>query len=455
MQQFSNRTAIFLLVGLFPILTLVSPASGLNLDQALELAQQHDSGYHADLLESQARNADGWSRVAALGPRGTVTAKMMRSRLNYSPEETSGLDEKDLTFSDAEVNLMLEQPLVDMEKIYTARRGRCEMEIAELERIKAEENLVIRVVDRYFTFLSARDEASLAEAKLKFLARQLDTARTGHELGLGERSDLFDIRGRYETTRAALALLEAKLVDARAALSELLGVEIKDELEPNDVEEMFTAPGHNENYWLKQAVENNVDCRISRLQAEAARLDSMIVAGRFLPSLSMYLEHEQTSPDNDTVGYGWDRERTDIGLMVRMEFLSGGGDVAETIARRRRYRAAKQRVFAMRRSILRRTRASWNNLQRLKETIAFHAEAVAANEKSLQIREAGYQEGLQTMLDVLNVQKDYFEARNRYQKARYDYQIAWADFMQLAGQLDGMLKHRDSSREDQDAEQVR
>ncbi len=41
-------------------------------------------------------------------------------------------------------------------------------------------------------------------------------------------------------------------------------------------------------------------------------------------------------------------------------------------------------------------------------------ELLAANKKSLQIKEANFNEGLQTMLDVLNVQRDYFVVSNRY-----------------------------------------
>ena len=61
--------------------------------------------------------------------------------------------------------------------------------------------------------------------------------------------------------------------------------------------------------------------------------------------------------------------------------------------------------------------------------------AVDANKKSLQIKEANFKEGLQSMLDVLNVQRDYFIVSNRYQNARYDYATTLIHFKQLVGIL--------------------
>ncbi len=415
---------------------LSAPQSfGLDLATALALAKQNDAVFRAETMEARARDADGWSSVAALGPTLSISDKSMRSRADYFPDESSGQEDRHLTFSDNEATISLDQPLLDMEKIYTARRGGNEMDIAALERVKAREELIVRVIERYFSLLSARDEVDLADSKLQILTSQLQTARAGHDLGLGDQSDLFDIQARYETTRATLALLLAKLNDAREALAELLGVPIDGELEGLDVDKVFSAPENEIDYWLGQAEEQNNTCRISRLQAEAARLDGKIVASRFLPSVSFFVEYERTSPENDLVGYGWNRERTDYGLKLQMELLSGGRDVAEAVARKRRYKAARQRVIATRRSVIRQTKSIWNRLQEILESIEFYEKAVAANKRSLQIKEAGYQEGLQTMLDVLNVQKDYFIASNKYQNARYDYVITLTKFKQLVGGL--------------------
>lgn len=414
--------------------------SALDIATALRIAQKNDARFKGEQLDAEAKNADGWAQVASLGPRLMVSGKLMRSSLDYSPEDIAELEERHLNFNDDDdVAVILEQPLIDLEKIYRARRGSCEMDIAAMELKKAREQLVVRVVERYFAQLSAQDELKLANAKLQILESQLETARTSHTLGLEDQSALYDILARYETTKAISAVQEAKLVDAKEALAETLGEPVQEDLKGLDEENSFSdSLGDDFDYWLQFAKEHNVDCAISRLQSEAARLDGKVSAGRFLPALSFFVEYERTSPDDDLNGYGWERDRTDYGVKLQMELLSGGRDLADFVAKKTRYKAAKQRIIATQRSVARQTTSTWNSLQRILVSIEAYKKAVDANKKSLQIKEANFKEGLQTMLDVLNVQRDYFVVSNRYQNARYDYATTLIHFKQLVGTLGGV-----------------
>ena len=421
------------------LLVLGKSSFALDIATALRIAQQNDARFKGEQMDAEAKNADGWAQVASLGPKLMVSGKLMRSSVDYSPEDIAELEERHLNFNDDEVTVVLEQPLIDLEKTYRARRGRCEMDIAAMELQKAREQLVVRVVERYFSQLSAQDELKLANAKLQILESQLETARTSHTLGLEDQSALYDILARYETTKAISAAQEAKLVAAKEALAETLGEPVLEDLKGLDEENSFSESlGDDFDYWLQFANKNNVDCSISKLQSEAARLDGKISAGRFLPALSFFVEYERTSPDDDLNGYGWERDRTDYGVKLQMELLSGGRDLADFVARKKRYKAAKQRIIATQRSVARQTISTWHSLQRILVSIKAYKNAMDANKKSLQIKEANFKEGLQTMLDVLNVQRDYFVVSNRYQNARYDYATTLIRFKQLVGTLDNV-----------------
>ncbi len=419
-------------------LCLGSSAFGLDILTALRMAEKNDAGYRSRVLEAKAKNADGWALIAAMGPRVRVSGKVMRSRLDYTPKEIAELEEAHMDFYDNEASITLDQPLLDMERIYRARRGGCEMDIAAVEQQKAREELTVLLVQRYFAVLSVQEALGLANAKLSLLTRQLDLATEGHNLGLGDQADLFDIQARFDSTMAVAALEEANLVEAKAALEELIGEPLFEALQDLDHESILELPENDFAHWLQFAKEHNVDARLSGLRSEAARLDGKIGAGRFLPALSFFVEYDRASPDNDISGYGWDRERTDYGLKLEMELLSGGRDVADFMAREHRYQASKQRIVATSRTVTRRTKAAWNKLQRLLEASRAFKKAVAANEKSLAIKEAKYQEGLQTMLDVLNVQRDFFVVSNKYLNSRYDYMTSLVNFRQLVGDLDGL-----------------
>ncbi len=67
--------------------------------------------------------------------------------------------------------------------------------------------------------------------------------------------------------------------------------------------------------------------------------------------------------------------------------------------------------------------------------IKAYEKAVIASQKSLEVIQAGYGEGLYTFLDVLNSQRDYFISRSHYPKAGYDFLVEKAKFKQLVGVL--------------------
>lgn len=432
---------VWLTISLVLVLSLglCHPANALDIQTALSLATKNDANYRVKLLEYREKNANGWALIAAMGPRLMASGKIMRSRVDYSPDEIAGLEDRHFSFNDKELSIVLDQPILDMEKIYQARRGGCEMDIAEGELQKAGEELNIQVVEHYFTILAIQGELALAQAKINILENQLSVATESHALGLGDQSDLYDIQARYAATKAIAAIQEARVVDAQQALEELLGEPWEGELVSLGSEVFTVLPDHDLPYWLEYAQQHNVDTRISRLQSEAARLEGKIGAGRFLPALSFFVDYEGANPDQDLSGYGWERERFDYGLKVQMELLAGGRDLAEFAAREHRYQATKQRIIATHRLVTRKIKSSWNGLNRLLESMRAYQLAVNANRRSLALKEENYKEGLQTMLDVLNVQRDFFIVSNKYQNTRYDYVIALIKFRQLVGDVSGLV----------------
>jgi len=410
-------------------------ALALDLNTAIHLAEKNNADFRAKQLESKARKSDGWELIAEMGPQLVLAGKIMRSRVRYKADEVADIESQRLTFNDDSVNIFFNQPLLDIEKINRARRGGCEIDIAALELRNAWEKLVVQVVEAYYSLLASQHALDLAKAKLDILNNQKQTAMAGHDLGLNEQSDLFDIQARHATTSAALAEQETKFIDAAGELSELLGGEVVMNLDDLSSDITFSLPEQDVEYWLEQAKEKNGEIRLRRVQMEAARLDGKIGSSRFLPALSFFAEYERTSPADDLNGYGWEKERADFGLKLEMELISGGRDIAGYRALKYRYLASRKQLLATERSISRQVRSTWDALQRTLETVQAYEKAAAANKKSLEIKEANFEEGLQSMLDVLNVQRDYFIVSNRYQNSKYDYATLLYRFKQLVGEL--------------------
>jgi len=437
-QSFSTVIFYFMLVFCF-----LSPhtVSALNLEQVIELAKQNDATFQAEKFESEAEIYGSRRQTSAMGPRVVASFKYLRKEETYQPDDTAEVDEsielkdKDAIIDDGEISISVIQPLIDLTKLNTVRSGLLKKDIAKLRLQKAEEDLVVRAIESYYRILSAEDEIKLANSKCLALAELQKKTKETHRLGLGPVSDQYDVEARYQLALASRISAIAQLEDAREALSELLGMNFIDQLHRNSADSNISMPVYDLGYWLSHAQEDNIDIRIKKLQAESENLDIEIARGKLLPSLNIYADYERQQPDDGLDRYGWVRETVEIGLKFEMELLSSGRDLADFMAHKTKLKSSKKLIDASRRSVARSVKSTWNNLQSKQLMSKAYNKAVTASQKSLEVVQAGYSEGLNTLLDVLNSQRDYFISSSQHQKAGYDFLVEKAKFKQLVGLL--------------------
>ncbi len=430
---------------LFCVIIMVSQYSikvfALDLEQAIQLAKKHDATFQAERLDAQAERLIGWRSVADMGPSIVATYKYLRKEESYAPDDSNDLDastkleDQQATIDDNEITLTLNQPIIDLSKFNTVKHGFLKMKIATARLKRAEENLIVRVTERYYGVLSATDEVDIANSKTQALVELLNKAREVRRLGLGLVSDMYDVEARYQLALASKASSLAKLEDTHESLFELLGIPVVDELHSGENNSTFAMPEKDIDFWLGFARENNVDLQLTHYRLNVESLNFNIARSKFLPTLNFYAEYERQEPDAGLDGYGWERETTEIGLKLEINLLNGGRDVVDVMANKTRYRAARQRVTSSMRSVTRSVKSTWNSLRSKRKMIDAYRKAAEAGNKSLEVVRASYHEGLHTLLDVLNAQRDYFISKSQYQKAGYDYLVELAKFKQVVGTL--------------------
>lgn len=438
----NQRYKLFVLYSVLSLLIVSSQfAFALNLEQVIELAKRNDATFQAEKLDTEADEYESRQLTSAMGPRVIASYKYLRKEESYQPDDTVEVDEsvelkdKEALIDDGELSISVTQPIIDLVKLNTVRSGLLKKKIADLRLKKAEEDLVVRAIERYYRILSTEDEIDLAVRKCRALAALVKKTKETHRLGLGPISDQYDVEARYQLSIASRTSAIATHEDAREALSELLGITIIDALQRDNTSHSISMPENNLDHWLSLAQKNNVDVNIRMLLMDAEHIKTKIARGRLFPTVSVYAEYERQQPDDGLDGYGWVRETAEVGLKLEMELLSGGRDLADFMAQKTKLKSAKKRIDASRRSVNRSVKSTWNNLQSKQTMIKAYEKAVIASEKSLEVVQAGYVEGLNTLLDVLNSQRDYFISRSQYLKAGYDFLVEKAKFKQLVGSL--------------------
>lgn len=405
----------------------------ISLDDVVELALDNDARLQAEKFAAEARTADGWRAVAGYGPVVSGYGGYARNHDSSSPEEVSELEERVANYYEKELSVELRQPVIDLEKASIALRGMTEMDMAEIQKKKALEELLLRVHERYYAVLTSRQYQELAGKESDALYHQLQTTKEKLELGFGTITDQYNAEARYRLSLAAEVARKTEFENAQKALEEIINIELSEEIE--DLPEGTKLPGLplNPVRWHEIARLNNSDLLMRQLQMKMAGLDLRAAESRFLPSLVFYANYTENDPDGGLPGYGEERRESEIGLRLEVNLLSGGRDTAATIATSKRAKEAREQVKVTDRAVNRSVHSLWDSIANTRDLIEAYSLAVEANKMAMESTQDSYDEGAKVLLDVLNAQQDFFRSLREYKTTRYDYMVLLEKFRQVAG----------------------
>lgn len=413
--------------------TVYGSAGAISLDEVIEIALEHDAQLQAENLSAEARNAEGWGHVAGYGPTLDGSGSYMQKRDAIHPDEDAEMEDRVANYYEKELTLELRQPVIDLEKASIAMRGIREMTLAELEKKKAREELLLRVHERYYHLLAARQNLQLAEAETNSLHNQLESIREKVDLGFGTITDQNNAEARYRLSLAEEIKRDTGLQNAKKALEEIIGRRLPGEVE--DLGEDAALPNLPLAVadWLERAFKSNTDLNLKKMQTKISLLDLQAAESRFLPALVFFADYSENHPDGGLLGYGEERNEFQMGLRVEANLLSGGRNIAATAAASHRTKEAKRRVEVARRAVKRSVHSLWESITGARQLIEAYRLAVDANKMAMDSTRAAYDEGAKVLLDVLNAQQDYFRSLREYKTTRYDYMILLERFRQVVG----------------------
>lgn len=429
----ANRIYPVFLVVCLCLIGWVPTGFTMDLGEILRLAQQYDAQLRADTFAAEARTAEGWQSVASYGPTLTATGSYKRSRDSSTTVKTAEQQDRRADFNEGAITVGFTQPVIDLEKAGKVMQGMAEMDIAELLKKKAREDLSLKVHERYYAVLSAKETLRLAQAESEALLKQVRNAEEKLDLGFGTITDQYDAEARYRQALAAEIAGRTELENLLKALEELVGQKIDAEVEDLAAElDLPNIPGDAAT-WLKIAYAQNTDLGLSRLQTKSAKFQYRATQSRFLPVLVFFADYNDHHPTDGFLGYGEERRQVDVGLRLEASLLAGGRDSAATVAALRRIDAARERTTAARRAVDRSVNSLWDSIESTRRLVDAYQHAVVANEKALESTRASYDEGVKVLLDVLNAQQDYYRSLRQFKISRYDYMILLEKFREVVG----------------------
>ena len=164
----------------------------------------------------------------------------------------------------------LTQTLFRWDRIVGMRQADKLVAKAEAQREAAQQDLIVRVAQRYFDVLAAEDRLTSVNANRRAIARRLEQAKQRFDVGLIAITDVQESQAAYDQSVADEIAAKRSLATAREFLREITGEYVAKLKAPGD-DFPLTTPDQNEENWVTLSMNQNLNLVASRLDEQLAR----------------------------------------------------------------------------------------------------------------------------------------------------------------------------------------
>lgn len=326
----------------------------------------------------------------------------------------------DLSYSGNEASLTLRQMLFDgfATSSEVKRLGKAKL-VRYYELLDASENTALEAGRAYLDVARYRAQTELAEDNYIQHQAAYDQLKKRAESGVGKRVDVDQAASR-------LALADVNLTTAYANLHDVMAryVRIVGEQPPKSMPASDNLSGRlpaSSEAALSEALKNNPALRASIENTEAAQYDLEGRRAAFMPRVDLIARRDQYSNYQDAGS----RDDTRVELRLNYNLFNGGSD----LARNRQYRERKDMALDLREKACRDMRQTvsiaFNDTLRLNDQLSYIGQQVKLVEKTRAAYRDQFNIGQRTLLDLLNTQNEYFDARRAQINADADLTLAY------------------------------
>ena len=313
---------------------------------------------------------------------------------------------EDSSYNGNETTLALRQMLFDgfATSSEVKRLGKAKL-VRYFELLDASENVALEAARAYLDVLRYRQHVSLAEDNYLQHQTAYEQLKRRADSGVGKRVDVDQAASRLALADVNLTTAYSNLHDVSARYLRIVGEN------PNREMAVPARPGQGfpdkVDVALTTALKQNPALRASIENIEVSQYDLEARRAAFMPKLDIVARRDDYSNYED------DGSRDDSRVELRLNYnlFNGGSDMA----RSRQYRERKNVALDQREKACRDVRQTlsiaFNDALRLNDQLAQLALQVGLVEKTRTAYRDQFNIGQRTLLDLLNTQNEYFDAR--------------------------------------------
>jgi outer membrane protein len=326
-------------------------------------------------------------------------------------------------------NAELRQTLFRWDQFVSLKQAGKRVAKAEVDYEAAQQDLIVRVVIRYFDVLAAEDRLTSIHADRLAIARQLEQAKQRFEVGLIAITDVQESQAAYDQSVADEIQAKRELATAREFLREITGEYIPSLSAPTENFPLQSPNPADEASWIDQAMVQNLSLLSSRFSEDIARDEISFRRTGHYPTLDLVANYDTSDTDisNITVGgnpnpsFPTGSTRDSISVQFNVPLFQGGRTTSRVREAVYLHRASREQLQRVVRETERQTRDAYLGVLSEISRVKALAQAVQSSRTALEATQAGFDVGTRTIVDVLNSQRALYTAITNYYQSRYTY----------------------------------
>ena len=403
------------------IATLTQPVFADNLIEVYRKALENDPQF---LGASHTHSAAGETVKEARGrmlpqlgleySRSNTDQKIKNSdNPLYRPGETD--------FFTTDYSLTLTQPLFDWSLYVGYQQAKMEAQRADAEFSSKRQDMMLRTAERYLVALAAGDQIGFARSEKAAVQKQLELVEVQMSAGIARKTELYDAQARYALIEAEEIGALSNYDDKLQALREIVGELSGDLATLTSNLKLIPPEPLDPEVWMQAAMEQNPRVLLQARMVEVSRREVELQKAAHLPTLNLTARVNNRDTGGTLFGGGNEVKTSDVQIRFNMPLYQGGIVSARSRKSHQLYQKARQDLTEAQRAVQRSARESYFGVISSISKVNAVGKSVSSKELALNLKQQGYRSGLYTSLDVLDTERDVYEAKRDHSHARYEY----------------------------------
>ncbi|MEN9946393.1 MAG: hypothetical protein RLZZ293_779 [Pseudomonadota bacterium] len=412
--------------------SLAELASAYDLTYAYQQALVYNADYLQQIASSQASLEQKNIALAKLLPQLNATTTLTENYFNQG-----GIS---AWYHQPVYSAQLSQVIFDWSVFSNYSKGKYASQIGNLQLENARQQLLVSVAQAYFDVLYAKDSLQSITMTKTALEKQMLQAKKSFEVGTVTIADVNDAQAGYDASAAQEIQATNELIYKKNIFRNLTGLD-PELIQGLTKDTALVSPfPQSPDKWAQLAESNNLNIKVAEQQLAMANQDINIALSGHLPSVNLNASYQYqdtgtldsvkgpsaavqqiaNTPGTPLSSYGVGQ----AGVQINLPLFAGGSVNAQVRQAKANFEGSKQQLIGVERQTDQDIRNSyWQVLNGVSLVKAQQASLKSAKTK-LDSDQLGYQVGVRNSIDLVNSQKNYYQAVQTYQQSRYQYIMA-------------------------------